>query len=521
MADFVFLEGFDYYWDAQATPNGAQAQWVKGYLDQLLVYGRHGGLCLQHTRAGGTENIAANFPDGNITTGLITVGFAFKCSNLVTRQIMILNPSASTTEQFSLWQHADGSFSVRNGGTTLATSAAAQHVINTWYYLELAVTIANSGSFELRLNAVNILSGSGDTMGAANAATGRITLPEPTSSGTMWYDDIYVRDDLAFAGPSQITYRRALAPVGGGDFNLAATAAYIHSTLVGDQAADTVSYITGAAATDEQFFTFETLLKLSGAGVRCISLVCFARTDAGTATLDPVVKSNGDEAVGASWALDTTFRFRRRVFSLDPDVAAAWTRAALAASQAGVRVAALAGGATEVRISQLGYQCLIPDGALYNVAGGHRYWKVTPLSWTGGNRPGSYMIDLISADGERFCPQATNSDTVWSGANTSFYATDGRKDTRFISGNGPHGFYLDYGGPVIPKKLMLGAQSARTDECVSTFKVEYSDDNSTWTLLYDHTTPETGWTLTEFREFVLPDLTPTPTFGRRRQALVL
>lgn len=515
---FVFLEGFDYYWDAQTTPNGSQAQWVKGYLDQLLAYGRYGGQCLQQTRAGGTENILSDFPDGNITTGTITVGFAFRCSNLLTRQIMILNPAASTTEQFSLWQHADGSFSVRNGATTLATSAAALHVINTWYYLELAVTIANAGSFELRLNGANICSGSGDTMGAANANTGRITLPEPASSGTMWYDDLYIRDDLTFIGPCQIFYRRSLAAVGGGNFNMTATAAYVFPLLTGDQIADTVSYIVGDAVAEEQFVTFENLLKQTNATVYCASLLCFARTDAGTATVNPVVKSGASETVGTSWALDTTFRFRRRIFATDPDTAAAWSRAALAASYGGIRITALAGGATEVRVSMLGYQVLVPIGA-FNVGGGHRYWKITPLTWNGGSRPGSYMFNLMSADGEHLRPKVATSDTVWSGNNTPYYALDGRKDTRWISGNGPHGFYLDYGGPVIPKKLLMGAQSALVNESIRTFKVEYSDDNATWTALYTHVTPETGWTANEFREFVLPDLNPPP--ARRRQALVL
>lgn len=516
---FVFLEGFDYYWNGQATPNGSQAQWVKGFLDQELVVGRYGGLCLRHTRVGGTENILGDFPEGNVTTGLLTVGFAFQCSNLLTRQIMILNPAASTTEQFSLWHHADGSFSVRNGATTLATSAAAQHVINTWYYLELAVTIANSGSFELRLNGVNICSGSGDTMGAANANTGRITLPEPASSGSMFYDDMYVRDDLTFIGPSQIFYRRALAPVSGGDFNLAATAAYIYATLVGDQAADTVSYVTGGTVGHEQFWTIENLARQTGVTIHCVSLLCFARTDAGTATLDPVVQSNGDETVGTSWALDTTFRFRRRIFSLDPDTAGAWSKAALAASYAGVRINALAGGATEVRVSQLGYQVLIPAGSAFNVAGGHRYWSVLPLTWNGGIRPGSFLHDFVAVDGERLRPVATNEDTRWTFGNTAFYATDGRKDTTYISGNGPHRAYYDFGGPVIPKKFLLGAQPATISESFRTFQIDYSDDNVTWTTLYTETVPQTAWASTQVREFVLPDLIPPA--ARRRQAVVL
>lgn len=523
MADFVFLEGFDYYFSGTATPNGSQAQWVKGFLDQSLVPGRYGGKCLQHTRAGGTENILCNLPEGNITTGTITIGFAFKSSNLLTRQIIILNPSGSTTEQFSIWQHNDGSISFRNGGTTLATSAAGLLSANVWCYIEAAVTISNSGSFDVQLNGGSVVSGSGDTMGGTNADTGRITLPEPASSGTMWYDDLYVRDDLTFAGPSQIIWRRPLAALAG-DFNLSATSAYIYPLLVDDYSTDTTAYITGDSAGDEQLFSFEGFDKFTGSGVKAVSLIVFAKTDAGTANADPKIVSNGNTLTPAGWSFDTTFRFQRRIVTNDPDTAAPWTRAALAAMNAGLEITSLSGGATALQVSMVGVQALVPEGAVYAVAGGHRHWRIVPTSSAAGTgRVGTFDLSLLAADGERLMLVGFGgAGGEYSGSLARPNSVDGRNDTSWVSGSHytATDLSLDFGGPIIPKYAVLGSQRGSTSESFRTFTIDYSDDGSTWTTLYTHSTPELSWGTTEARTFTLPDLTP-PSTGRRRQALVL
>lgn len=525
MGDYVFLESWDYYYTARATPNGAQAQWVKSYLDQELVPGPFGGMRLKHGRAGGTEDIYCDLPNGNITTGEITIGFAFWVSNAISRNLMVLMQAGGTTAQFSIYQNSDGSVSIRNGngGTVLGTSAAGLLTLNTRHYLEVSVDIDNAGSAVVDLGGVQILTVSGvDTMGAANVNVGRIMLPEPASSGTMWYDDLYVRDDLTRAGPSRVVYRPSIAAIAGGDFNLAATGAFILPVLTGDQATDTTSYITGGTVTDEQFFKMDDLGKLAGAAVRAVSLMCFARTNAGTATLDPVVKSNGDETTGASWSLDSTFRYRRRMFNLDPDIAAAWSRAKLAASEGGVRITGLAGGATSVQISQLGYQCLIPEND-YNVAGGHRYWRVSPLSINGDVRPGSFAMQFLAPDGALLWPKVcSGAGGLWSGDNDYWRANDGRKDTTWISGSMALSttYVADFGGPVIAKTFVLGAQPFAVRESIRTFTIDYSDDGISWTTLYTETTPQTAWGAAEVRIFALPNL-PPPSAGRRRQALVL
>lgn len=527
MSGVILLESFDYQWGAQATPNGLQATWVKGFLDQTLVRGRYGGWCLEHTRAGGTEDINRDFPAGNNTTGQITLGFDWKVSNLVSRPLMRLMQNATTTSQFTIYQNSDGSLSIRNGnsGTVLGTSAAGVIAINTWYFIEVAVAIDNSGSAEVRVTSggvtTTVINVSGvDTMGAANLNVGRINLPEPDSSGTMWYDNLYVRDDLTFMGPHRVIYRRPLTALAG-DFNMTATAASSYPLRVDDQAADTGSYITGDTVSDEQLFTVEALSRFTGTDVAAVQVVAFARTDAGTATLAPVVSSNGDVAVGGNWSLDTTLRFRFAMFNVDPDTSAAWTRSALALAHIGARITGMTGAAA-VRISMIGYEVLIPVADGYAEVGGHRYWSIKGITTNGGVRPGTWMLNFHGADGELFQVRAASGDGgLWSGANDYRYATDGRSDTAYVSGSSATSsrLIMDYGGPVIATNFALGAQPFLGNESFRTHTIDYSDDGVTWTTLYTEATPQTAWGAAEMRYFALPPLTP-PT-GRRRQALVL
>lgn len=522
----VMLEGFDHYPDATSTPAGAQALWVKSYLDQSLAYGRFGGWCLQHTRNGGTEDIYRDFPNGDITTGQITLGFAWKKSNAVSRPIMRLMQAGTTNSQFTIYENSDGSIAIRNGdsGTVLATSATGLIATNTWYYIEVAVTIADSGSLELRLNNTTVATATGvDTMGQSTNTVGRICLPEPDSSGTYWYDDIYVRDDLVFMGPCRVLYRRPRAAVAGGTFNMTATSAYVYPLRVDEFIVDqSTSYITGSTVGDQQLFQCDNLSKFSGTSVKMVQLVSFSKTDAGTATLAPVVTSGATTSVGADWALTTTFQYKHRIV-LDPATSADWTRNGLRDGRFGMKVTGLS-GAAQVQVSTFGYEVLLPIADAYADAGGHRYWRITPLTINSSGRPGSWMLHFINNDGEIYRPiNYAYVGGLWSSNNDVFQALDGRYSTGYIGGvqgsPASNNVSFDFGGPIAPNIFGLGSQPFTLGESFATFKIEYSDDNATWTPYYTQSTSQTGWTASEWRQFALPALF-TPTV-RRRQGLVL
>src|SRR3546814_15894351 len=113
--------------------------------------------------------------------------------------------------------------------------------------------------------------------------------------------------------------------------------------------------MTGGRVGDGQRFTVEALSRFTGTDVAAVQVIAFARTDAGTATLAPVVSSNGDVAVGGNWSLDTTLRFRFAMFNVDPDTSAAWTRSALALAHIGARNTRMTGDRTRTRLNSCHY----------------------------------------------------------------------------------------------------------------------------------------------------------------------
>jgi hypothetical protein len=191
----VFLEGFDKYGGVNSNNAGVQALLTAG--DWTSVTG------------GGTFTIAAP---------LSVTGFAVFISSLVNlnktltgnyaRLIGGMRFSATLgnvcgiqfndggSAQASIVINSAGQFLVRNAayssGTILGTSVATISA-NTTHYLEWDITFANAGSYQLWLDGVSILTGSGDTTATANAFANSLALAVQTSTA-LTIDDFYLFD---------------------------------------------------------------------------------------------------------------------------------------------------------------------------------------------------------------------------------------------------------------------------------------------------------------------------------------
>ena len=102
------------------------------------------------------------------------------------------------TAQCAITFNSAGTFSVRNGtyngGTVLGTSTASV-TANSIHYLEWDITFSNAGAYQLWLDGVSILSGSGDTTATANNSANQFGLASASGSGpTIAWDDLYLFD---------------------------------------------------------------------------------------------------------------------------------------------------------------------------------------------------------------------------------------------------------------------------------------------------------------------------------------
>src|SRR5690606_30150679 len=107
-----------------------------------------------------------------------------------------LREADDATEGINLRVGTDGSLSIYLGNSLIATSVTTPININTWYYIELKVVVDGSGSYEVRVDGVNVLSGSTDTQAGANPYANRVRL-HGAATGTgpqTQFDDWYVCD---------------------------------------------------------------------------------------------------------------------------------------------------------------------------------------------------------------------------------------------------------------------------------------------------------------------------------------
>jgi hypothetical protein len=105
------------------------------------------------------------------------------------------------TAQCAIAINAAGTVSVKNGvllsGTVLGTSTASI-TANTTHYLEWDISFGNAASYQIWMDGVSILSGSGDTTATANNTASGVSLACQNTTA-ITYDDFYLFDTTGTA----------------------------------------------------------------------------------------------------------------------------------------------------------------------------------------------------------------------------------------------------------------------------------------------------------------------------------
>jgi hypothetical protein len=196
----LFVEGFDHFLASDIGKKWPGLVVGQSYL--AMGSGRFGGqslLCPNNVAeaTGVTRNLGANY-------STLIAGFAFKTATKPTNSNYVASVFSfqdGTTPQLNVRVNEAGNLIVARNNTTIATSAYALPV-NSWVYIEFKATIhASAGSYEVRVNGVNVLSATNvNTMGSSTANINTITLGPVHSaigfvfSNTWSYDDFYLCD---------------------------------------------------------------------------------------------------------------------------------------------------------------------------------------------------------------------------------------------------------------------------------------------------------------------------------------
>lgn len=189
----LFMDGFDKYGAANSNSTAVNAlltagEWTTsaGSSTTIVTPLSSNGFALG---IAGAQNVAKTLA---ASYSRLVGGFRFSSNLAIAGGISLLD---TATAQASVTINTTGTVSVRNGnlaGTALGTSAASI-TANTTHYLEFDITFGNTAAYQVWMDGVSVLSGSGDTTATANNTANAILLGGQ-SGLSITFDDFYLFD---------------------------------------------------------------------------------------------------------------------------------------------------------------------------------------------------------------------------------------------------------------------------------------------------------------------------------------
>jgi hypothetical protein len=334
----LYLDGFDSY---GTTNNAAPApldyfksRWMYNGTDPTVITDGRTGSCM---RFKGSSQIAYG-PHCDTSNNVVILGTAFRLESVSTSN-PIIGAYANTTRQFAI-EHVNDEIRYKRSNITLNTTSGLLLQVDTWYYLEVKVTIDNSsGEYEVKLDGSTILSDTGiDTQGGTVNYASIIAI-ENSGVGYVDYDDLYFLDGTGsvnndFLGQLAV---KTLRPDGDDTTDFSVTTGVNHYDQVNEEEANTSKYVETGTVGHQDIFTFGNTTETDIKGIQVVTDVL--NVDFGGRNLNHIVetgnqvKSSTNQVVPSNSLLACI-----ETFDQDPDDSANWNQSKLNAAKFGVEV---------------------------------------------------------------------------------------------------------------------------------------------------------------------------------------
>jgi len=296
-----------------------------GFVRKTFATGSAGGVCGFAYKAG--------------------VGFAFAPGE----QIAAFQDGTAT--QVGLRVNPTGTLSVFRGpqvsGVVLGTTAAVVIPLGNYVYVEFKVLIANSGgTAEVRVNGASVLALTGlDTQDGATATWNSFVLGQSNGASsnyanrTVDFDDLYVLDGSGaapwtdFLGDCRVDarYPTAAGATTGWTPSAGANWQCVDETAPNDD----TDYTSAPAAGLTDTFVVQDA-PVAGAQLFGVQHVISAKkTDAGAATIAPVIRHSGVDYPGAGINPGTGYGYVLQISAANPGTGVPWTEAGFNAAEFG------------------------------------------------------------------------------------------------------------------------------------------------------------------------------------------
>jgi len=358
----LFMDSFDHYvtadllekWTTETTTGGFSTSGI------VAAIGRRGSAAyrLSHNAGSGarTQSLQRFLTAGNNT---LIVGFALAPMTAYSlldpgtdpdSGACLLVARAATIAQSWIKINTDGTLSAMRAGTSTVIGTTSAPLASGGYtYLEVLLTIHDTaGAVVIRFNGAEVLNlSSVNTRGSASAVNGwdAIRLGPIRNVGASGnaqefrIDDLYVLDGTgaaptnAFLGDVRVDARYPTAP--GATTGWTPSAGANWQCLDETAPNDDTDYTSAPAAGLTDTFVVEDA-PVAGAQLFGVQHCLSARkTDAGAATIAPVIRHSGVDYPGAGINPGTAYAYALQIAALNPGTGVPWTEAGFNAAEFG------------------------------------------------------------------------------------------------------------------------------------------------------------------------------------------
>jgi len=344
------FESFDHYTTALMTTKLASVNQQNSYAFISAGNGRNSSAAFLTDYSGLGYIKPRLFRSIASTTCGVGIAIRTKTGSLPGSDSGLLSVLDGSTDQLTLVLTSSGTLKLFRGsyvGTLLGTSAAVIAAA-TYYFIELLAVIADSGSYEVRVNGANVLSGSADTNnGGASTYKWTTVTFGGASSGAYYMDDAYVIDGAGsspfntFLGDNRVV--ALVAQSGNGTHTDWSPSAGSDRGAMVDEATpdDDTTYNSTATVGHRNSYNLPAVgvAGTVGAVAQSHYLKC---TVAGGRTVTAIARIGGTtyehptpQAIGT-----TTYSYYTWLWETDPATGVAWLVAAIDAAEFGLKVTA-------------------------------------------------------------------------------------------------------------------------------------------------------------------------------------
>ena len=274
-------------------------------------------------------------------------GFALEMGSLTTAARLIEYLDGATS-QIYVQQNAGSTLSVvRGDGTVLGTTVSSSLLsTSVYHYLEFKATIHNTaGSFELRVDGVNVSSASGvNTRNSTNNQATDVKLQWSSASSSMFADDFYIADTAGavnndFLGAIKIECKFPSAT--GTTTQLTPTGAASNWDCVNDtNPDDDTTYVASATVGQLDTYAMQDMTATAGTIVGVQTGLRARKDDASVRQIAPEIRHAGTNYDGTAVTLTTSYANYYQVYETNPGTSVAWTISDINNMEAGVKIIA-------------------------------------------------------------------------------------------------------------------------------------------------------------------------------------